>query len=73
VGHGTIQIGQCVPHHLERIAQQFVAHLFDEHHRLDRAGRPHRTYKEALERFIHDYLPALKPPMQGSLAPPSAN
>jgi integrase len=41
-------------------AQQFLAQLLDEHHRLDRGGRPRRTYKEALERFTHDYLPTLK-------------
>ena len=42
-------------------AQQFLAHLLDEHRRLDRGGNPRRTYREALERFIYDYLPTLKP------------
>jgi hypothetical protein len=42
-------------------AQQFLAQLLDEHHRLDRGGRPRRTYTEALERFTYDYLPTLKP------------
>jgi integrase/recombinase XerD len=41
-------------------AQQFLAQLLDEHGRLDRGGRPRRTYREALERFTHDYLPTLK-------------
>ena len=45
-------------------AQQFLAGLLDEHHRLDRGGRPRRTYKEALERFTYDYLPTLKPSTQ---------
>jgi hypothetical protein len=45
-------------------AQQFLAQLLDEHHRLDRGGRPRRTYKEALERFTHDYLLTLKPRTQ---------
>jgi integrase/recombinase XerD len=45
-------------------AQQFLAGLLDEHHRLDRGGRPRRTYKEALERFTYDYLPTLKPSSQ---------
>jgi integrase len=34
--------------------------LLDEHHRLDRGGRPRRTYHEALERFTYEYLPTLK-------------
>jgi hypothetical protein len=46
------------------IAQQFLARLVDEHHRLDRGGRPRRTYQNALERFTHDYLPTLKPRMR---------
>jgi integrase/recombinase XerD len=45
-------------------AQQFLAGLLDEHRRLDRGGNPRRTYKEALERFSHDYLPTLKPRTQ---------
>jgi hypothetical protein len=45
-------------------AQQFLACLLDEHHRLDRGGRPRRSYKEALERFTYDYLPTLKPRTQ---------
>jgi integrase/recombinase XerD len=45
-------------------AQQFLAGLLDEHHRLDRGGRPRRTYKESLERFTYDYLPTLKPRTQ---------
>jgi integrase len=42
------------------IAQQYLATVLEEHRRLDRGGRPRRTYKEALERFAHDYLPSLK-------------
>ncbi len=45
-------------------AQQFLGQLLDEHRRLDRGGRPRRTYKEALYRFTHDYLPTLKPRTQ---------
>jgi integrase/recombinase XerD len=45
-------------------AQQFLAGLLDEHRRLDRGGRPRRTYNEALERFTYDYLPTLKPRTQ---------
>ena len=45
-------------------AQQFLGQLLDEHRRLDRGGRPRRTYKESLERFTHDYLPTLKPRTQ---------
>jgi integrase/recombinase XerD len=45
-------------------AQQFLAQLLDEHRRLDRDGRPRRSYREALERFSHDYLPTLKPSTQ---------
>ena len=45
-------------------AQQFLAQLLDEHGRLDRGGRPRRTYKEALDRFTQDYLPTLKPTSQ---------
>jgi integrase/recombinase XerD len=39
--------------------------FLDEHGRLDRGGRPRRTYRESLERFTHDYLPTLKPRTQG--------
>jgi integrase/recombinase XerD len=46
------------------IAQQFLAQLLDEYRRLDRGGNPRRTYKEALERFVYDYLPTLKPGTQ---------
>ena len=35
-------------------AQQFLAQLLEEHHRLGRGGRPRRTYKEALERRSYD-------------------
>jgi integrase/recombinase XerD len=45
-------------------AQQFLGQLLDEHRRLDRGGHRRRTYKEALERFTHDYLPTLKPRTQ---------
>jgi integrase len=46
------------------IAQQFLARLQDEHQRLDRGGRPRRTYKEAHDRFLADYMPSLKPRTQ---------
>lgn len=42
------------------VAQQFLAELLAENQRLDRGGRPRRTYQEALERFSQDYLPSLK-------------
>lgn len=45
-------------------AQQFLARLLDEHHRLDRGGRPRRTYKEALVRFTVAHPPTLKPRTQ---------
>jgi integrase/recombinase XerD len=46
------------------IAQQFLAQVLEEHRRLDRGGRPRRSYKDALERFTLDYLPSLKPRTQ---------
>src|SRR6185437_6948902 len=46
------------------IAQQFLAQVLEQHRRLDRGGRPRRNYKDALERFIVDYLPSLKPRTQ---------
>jgi hypothetical protein len=33
------------------VAQQFLAQLLEEHHRLGRGGRSGRTYEEGLERF----------------------
>ena len=42
------------------VAQQYLAQLQEEHHRLDRGGRPRRTYKETLERFAGEYVPMLK-------------
>jgi integrase/recombinase XerD len=42
------------------IAQQFLARTLEEHRRLDRGGRPRRTYQEALEKFQAEYLPSLK-------------
>jgi integrase len=42
-------------------AQARLARLLDEHRRLDRDGRPRRTYAEALARFEAEYLPGLKP------------
>jgi integrase/recombinase XerD len=47
------------------VAQQYLAQLLEEHRRLDRGGRPRRSYKEALERFCAEYLPTLKPATQG--------
>lgn len=41
-----------------------LARLMEEHRRLDRGGRPRRTYREALDRFAADYMPSLKPSTQ---------
>jgi integrase/recombinase XerD len=41
-----------------------LAQLLEEHRRLDRGGRPRRTYREALERFWGEYMPTLKPASQ---------
>jgi integrase len=46
------------------VALQFLAQAIDEHQRLDRGGRPRRSYKEALARFELEYLPTLKPGTQ---------
>ena len=46
------------------IAQQMLGQLLEEHRRLDRGGRPRRTYREALERFWAEYMPTLKPMSQ---------
>jgi integrase/recombinase XerD len=46
------------------VAQQYLAELQAENQRLDRGGKPRRTYKEALERFFADYMPSLKPRTQ---------
>ncbi|MGH1573883.1 tyrosine-type recombinase/integrase [Methylobacterium sp. P31] len=46
------------------IAQQFLAQVMEEHRRLDRGGRPRRSYQEMLERFAAEYLPTLKPSTQ---------
>jgi integrase len=51
-------------HLLQSTAQQYLAQLRAENQRLDRGGRPRRTYKEALERFFADYMPTLKPRTQ---------
>jgi hypothetical protein len=61
---GRFQGSQIISTSSKATAQQFLARLLDEHHRLDRGGRPRRTYTEALERFVHDYLPTLKPMTQ---------
>src|SRR3954453_18185721 len=41
-----------------------LARLLDERRRLDRGGRPRRTYREALERFWAEDMPTLKPATQ---------
>jgi len=41
-----------------------LTRLLDEHRRLDRGGRPCRTYREALERFWAEYMRTLKPASQ---------
>jgi integrase/recombinase XerD len=46
------------------VAQKFLAQVLEQHRRVDRGGRPRRSYKDALERFIRDYLPDLKPRTQ---------
>lgn len=46
------------------VAQRMLARLLEEHRRLDRDGRPRRTYREALERFWTEYMPTLKPASQ---------
>lgn len=46
------------------VARQVLARLLEEHRRLDRDGRPRRTYREALERFWAEYMPTLKPATQ---------
>ena len=46
------------------VAQQMLGRLLAEHRRLDRGGRPRRTYREALERFWAEYMPTLKPASQ---------
>jgi len=61
--HGT-EIRRSAHTASKATAQKFLAQLLDENGRLDRGGRVRRTYKEALERFTHDYLPTLKPTSQ---------
>lgn len=46
------------------VAQQMLGRLLAEHRRLDRGGRPRRTYREALDRFSAEYMPTLKPATQ---------
>ena len=46
------------------VAQKMLGRLLEEHRRLDRGGRPRRTYHEALERFWAEYMPTLKPTSQ---------
>lgn len=46
------------------VAQQYLAQMIEEHRRLDRGGRPRRAYREALERFCVEAMPALKPTTQ---------
>lgn len=46
------------------VAQRYLAQLQEEHRRLDRGGRPRRSYKEALDRFAIEYMPTLKPSSQ---------
>lgn len=43
------------------VAQQYLAQLVEEHRRLDRGGRPRHTFDEAVERFVGEHLPSLKP------------
>jgi integrase len=46
------------------VAQQYLSQLQAENQRLDRGGKPRRTYREALERFWAEYMPNLKPTSQ---------
>lgn len=46
------------------VAQEMLGRLVEEHRRLDRGGKPRRTYREALDRFWAEYAPALKPTTQ---------
>lgn len=46
------------------VAQQYLAQVQVECRRIDRGGRPRRTYAEALERFRAEYMPMLKPRTQ---------
>ncbi len=46
------------------VAQQYLAHLLEEHRRIGRGGRPRHTYAAALARFYVEYLPGLKPKTQ---------
>ena len=56
---------RCSAHTLSKaVAQRYLAQLQEEHGRLDRGGRPRRTYKEAFQRFWTEYVPALKPRSQ---------
>ncbi|TGD94957.1 tyrosine-type recombinase/integrase [Methylobacterium nonmethylotrophicum] len=46
------------------VAQQYLAQVLEEHRRLDRGGRPRRSYKETLERFAFEFMPTLRPATQ---------
>jgi site-specific recombinase XerD len=46
------------------VAQQYLAQVLEEHRRLDRGGRARRPFAETAERFVHEYLPTLKPSTQ---------
>lgn len=46
------------------IAQQYLAHLLEQHRLLGRGGRPRCSYQSAFERFASEYLPTLKPSTQ---------
>lgn len=46
------------------IAQQYLAQILEETRRLDRGGRPRRTYKDAVERFASEYMLTLRPATQ---------
>ncbi|MWV25495.1 tyrosine-type recombinase/integrase, partial [Methylobacterium sp. 2A] len=46
------------------VAQQYLAHLLEQHRRIGRGGRPRCSYGDALDRFGSEYLPTLKPSTQ---------
>ena len=48
----------------KRVAREFEGELKDELSRLDRGGKPRRTFDEAVKRFVADHFPNLKPKSQ---------
>ena len=44
-----------------RRAESFEREMREEFAKLDRGGKPRRSYEEAIERFVGEHLPSLKP------------